>query len=130
MEGRAAQERKTVDVSEVHLSREQQEGAEEQEKENGPSEIGVVHNVLVNAREWIENRQCLDDGNERGLSSFVTAMMLLPCLEYVQNSRPTPPAVEARRRTPPCQRLPAIQSSILPARPCAHLHRAVRQIQH
>lgn len=47
MEHDGAEEREAVDISEMHFSREEEEGAEEDEEENGACEVRVVHNVLV-----------------------------------------------------------------------------------
>ena len=54
-----ADEREAVDVSEMDFSRKEQEGAEEEEEEDGAREVGVVHYVLVDAGEGVEHRECL-----------------------------------------------------------------------
>lgn len=55
----AAEEGQAVDVAEVDLAAEEQEGAEEEEEQDGPGEIGVVHDVLVDARQGVQDRERL-----------------------------------------------------------------------
>lgn len=59
MQGGAAEEGEAVDVAEVDLAGEQEEGAEEEEEEDGAREVRVVHDVLVDAREGVEDREGL-----------------------------------------------------------------------
>lgn len=49
MEGGGAEECEAVDIAEMHFAGEEKKGAEEEEEEDGASEVGVVHNVLVDA---------------------------------------------------------------------------------
>jgi len=51
----AAEEGEAVDVAEVDFAAEEEEGAEEEEEEDGTGEVGVVHDVLVDAREGVED---------------------------------------------------------------------------
>lgn len=55
MEGGAAEEGESVNISEVDFSREEEEGAEEEKEEDRAGEVGVVHNVLVDAGEGVED---------------------------------------------------------------------------
>lgn len=86
----------------MNLAREEQKGAKEEEKEYRPGEIGVVHDVLVDVSEGVQNRQ--------GLPRFVSvestcsngrgsAAANIPSFECVQNSHPALPAEGARRHT-------------------------------
>ncbi len=59
VQGEGADESEPVDVPEVHLAAEEQEGAEEEEEEDGACEVGVVHDVLGDGREGVEDRECL-----------------------------------------------------------------------
>lgn len=43
----------------MDFSTEEQEGAEEEEEEDGACEVGVVHYVLVDAGEGVEDCECL-----------------------------------------------------------------------
>ena len=49
----------TVDVAKVELSAEEQEGAEEKDEKYGPGDVRIVHDVLVDAAEGVENCECL-----------------------------------------------------------------------
>ena len=53
-------EGEAVDVAEVDFSAEEKEGAEEEEEEDGAGEVGVVHDVLVDSREGVQDRERLD----------------------------------------------------------------------
>lgn len=55
MEGEGADEGEAVDVAEVDFAGEEEEGAEEEEEEDGAREVGIVHDVLVDAREGVED---------------------------------------------------------------------------
>ena len=55
VEREGADEREAIDVSEVHFSREEQKGAEEEEEKDRPCEVGVVHYVLIDAGERVED---------------------------------------------------------------------------
>ena len=55
MERQGADERQAVDVAEVHFAAEEEEGAEQEEEEDGPGQVRVVHYVLVDAREGVED---------------------------------------------------------------------------
>ncbi len=55
MQQRGAEEREPVDVAEVQLAGEEEEGAEEEEEEDGAGEVRVVHYVLVDSREGVED---------------------------------------------------------------------------
>lgn len=59
VQGGAAEEGEAVDVAEVDFAGEEQEGAEEEEEEDRAREVGVVHYVLVDAREGVEHCECL-----------------------------------------------------------------------
>ena len=54
MKGEGAHEGEAVDVAEVHFSGKEEEGAEEQEEEDGAGEVGVVHDVLGDGVQGIE----------------------------------------------------------------------------
>ena len=56
VEGEGADERETVYVAEMDFAAEEEEGAEEEEEEDWASEVGVVHYVLVDAGEGVEDR--------------------------------------------------------------------------
>lgn len=45
----------TVDVSEMDLAGEKKESAEKEEEDDGASEIRVVHDMLVDTSEGVEN---------------------------------------------------------------------------
>ena len=49
-------EGEAVDVAEMDFSAEEEEGAEEEEEKDRACEVGVVHDVLVDAGEGIEYR--------------------------------------------------------------------------
>ena len=68
MKGEGADEGEAVDVSEVYLSAEEEEGAEEEKEEHGAREVGVVHNVGWDWGEWRKDRESLVD-------TFVSAWM-------------------------------------------------------
>ena len=55
MQGSAAEQGEAVDVAKVYFAGEEEKGAEEEEEEDRTGEIGVVHDVLVDAREWVED---------------------------------------------------------------------------
>ena len=55
MQGDGADGAETVDVAEVEFSGEEEEGAEEGEEEDGAREVGVVHYVLVDAGDGVED---------------------------------------------------------------------------
>lgn len=59
VEREGADQGQAVDVAEVHFSTEEEKGSEENEEEDGPRKVAVVHEVLVHAREWVEHRKCL-----------------------------------------------------------------------
>lgn len=50
-----AYESEAVNISKVDFSAEKKEGAEEEEEEDGTREVGVVHYVLVDAGEGVED---------------------------------------------------------------------------
>jgi hypothetical protein len=47
----------------VHLSAEQEKGAEEEEEQDRPGEVAVVHQVLVDAGEGVEDGEGLGGGS-------------------------------------------------------------------
>ena len=51
-----------VDVAEVHLAGQEEEGAEEQAEDDGAEQVAVVHDVLVDARERVEDGEGLFTG--------------------------------------------------------------------
>ena len=55
MEGERANEGEAVDVAEVDFSAEEEEGAEEEGEEDGTREVGVVHYVLGDGGEGVED---------------------------------------------------------------------------
>ena len=59
MEGEGADEREAVDVAEVDLAAEEEEGAEEEEEEDRAREVGVVHYVLGDGVQRVEDRERL-----------------------------------------------------------------------
>ena len=59
MEGEGTDEREAVDVAEVDLAAEEEEGAEEEEEEDRAREVGVVHYVLGDGVQGVEDRECL-----------------------------------------------------------------------
>lgn len=54
MKGEGPDKGEAVDVAEMNFAAEEEEGAEEEKEENRTCEIGVVHDVLVDAGEGIE----------------------------------------------------------------------------
>ena len=70
VQGGAAEEGEAVDVAEVDFAGEEEEGAEEEEEEDGAGEVGVVHDVLVDARDWVQDRECLFASTPRSVVSF------------------------------------------------------------
>ena len=60
MEGEGADEGEAVDVAEVDFAGEEEEGAEEEEEEDGTGEVGVVHYVLGDGVEGVEDGESLD----------------------------------------------------------------------
>lgn len=59
MEGEGADEGEAVDVAEVDFAGEEEEGAEEEEEENGAREVRVVHYVLRDGVERVQDCECL-----------------------------------------------------------------------
>ena len=59
MEGKRANGGETIDVAEVELSAEEEEGAEKGEEEDGTGEVGIVHYVLVDVSDRIEDCESL-----------------------------------------------------------------------
>lgn len=59
VQGEGADEGEAVDVAEVDFAAEEEEGAEEEEEEDGTGEVGVVHDVLVDAGEGVEDGESL-----------------------------------------------------------------------
>jgi len=55
VEGNSADESEAVDVAEVDFAAKEEEEAEEEEEEDGAEEVGVVHDVLVDAGEGVED---------------------------------------------------------------------------
>ncbi len=55
VQGEGADEGEAVDVAEVDFAAEEEEGAEEEEEEDGAGEVGVVHDVLVDAGEGVKD---------------------------------------------------------------------------
>jgi len=55
VKGEGADEGEAIDIAEVDFAAEEEEGAEEEEEEDGAGEVGVVHDVLVDAGEGVEN---------------------------------------------------------------------------
>lgn len=55
MEGEGTDEGKAVDVAEMDFSAEEEEGAEEEEEEDWAGEVGVVHYVLGDGGERVED---------------------------------------------------------------------------
>ena len=65
VEGEGADGGEAVDVTEVEFSAEEEEGAEEGEEEDWAGEVGVVHYMLVDVGDGVEDGEGLD-GWERG----------------------------------------------------------------
>ena len=63
MEGEGADRGETVDVAEVELSTEKEESAEEGKEEDGAGEVRIVHYVLVDVGNRVEDCKGLV-GNE------------------------------------------------------------------
>ena len=55
MEGGNAEEGQAVDIAEMNLSGEEEEGSEEEEEDNWACEVGVVHYVLVYPCEGVQD---------------------------------------------------------------------------
>lgn len=55
VEGEGADESEAVNVAEVDFAAEEEEGAEEEKEEDGACEIGVVHYVLGDWGEGVED---------------------------------------------------------------------------
>jgi hypothetical protein len=51
----------------VDAAREEEEGAVEEEGEEGPGEVAIVHEVLVDAAEGVEDGESLGKGGVSGL---------------------------------------------------------------
>lgn len=79
VQGEGADEGEAVDVPEVHLAAEEEEGAEEEEEEDGAGEVGVVHDVLGDGREGVEDCKCLTSRQR-----FVENIMPIPFLGVEQ----------------------------------------------
>ncbi len=62
MEGEGADEGEGVDVAEVDFSAEEEEGGEEEAEEEGAGEVGVVHYVLGDGAEGVEDCEGLCGG--------------------------------------------------------------------
>lgn len=60
MQREGANEGETVYVAEMDFSAEKEEGAEEEEEEDGAEEVRVVHDVLVDAGEGVEDCEGLN----------------------------------------------------------------------
>lgn len=59
MQGKGADEGETVYVAEMHFAGKEQEGAEEEEEEDGARQVGVVHYVLGDGMERVQYCECL-----------------------------------------------------------------------
>jgi len=59
VEGEGADEGEAVDVAEMDFSAEEEEGGEEEAEEEGAGEVGVVHYVLGDWAEGVEDCECL-----------------------------------------------------------------------
>lgn len=63
VEGEGADEGEAVDVAEVDLAREEEEGAEEEEEEDRPRQVRVVHDVLRDGVQRVQDRERLFFGD-------------------------------------------------------------------
>lgn len=59
VEGGAAQESEAVDVAKVYFAAEEEESAEEEEEEDRAGEVGVVHEMLVDRAEGVQDGEGL-----------------------------------------------------------------------
>ena len=59
MKGAGAEEGEAVDVTEVDFSGEKEECAEEEKEKDGAGEVGVVHEMLVDVAEGVEDGEGL-----------------------------------------------------------------------
>ena len=55
MQGEGADESEAIDVAEMDFSGEEEEGAEEEKEEDGAEGVGVVHDVLGDGGEGVED---------------------------------------------------------------------------
>lgn len=69
MQGKGADEGETVYVAEMHFAGKEQEGAEEEEEEDGARQVGVVHYVLGDGMERVQYCECLSK-QQRHQSAF------------------------------------------------------------
>lgn len=60
MQGDGADEGEPVDVAAADFAADEEEDAEEDEEEDGAGEVGVVHYVLVDAAEGVEDCEGLE----------------------------------------------------------------------
>lgn len=65
MEGEGADEGEAVDIAKVDFAGEEEEGAEEEEEEDGAREVGVVHYVLGDGVQGVEDCERLDRCHSR-----------------------------------------------------------------
>ncbi len=65
----AAEKGETVDVAEVHFAGEEEEGAEKEEEEDWTSKVRVIHYVLVDAGEGIEDCESLSNTPKQAVST-------------------------------------------------------------
>ena len=61
MQGYSTHKREPVDITKVYFAAEEKEEAKEKEEENGAEEVGVIHDVLVNACKGVEDCECLSE---------------------------------------------------------------------
>jgi hypothetical protein len=54
VKGDGTEKSEAIDVSEMDFAAKEEEGAKEEEEEDGASQVGVVHNVLVDAGKRVE----------------------------------------------------------------------------
>lgn len=59
MQGDSAEDGNAVDIAVENLAREKEECPVEDDVEEGPVQIAVVHQMLIDPSKGIENRQCL-----------------------------------------------------------------------
>lgn len=60
VEGDGAEGGETVDVAKVDFAREEQDESEEEEEDERACEVGIVHEVRIDAPEGVQHGECLD----------------------------------------------------------------------
>jgi hypothetical protein len=55
VEGNGSYQGHTVYITEMDFAAEEEEGTVEQGEDYGTCKIGVIHNMLVDACQWVEN---------------------------------------------------------------------------